>query len=364
MKILGWVGGGVLVFLTVFMLLTAGWERPPIDSTQSGYRGTGMVDVVNPRTRGADLAAQEAPPSQDPASSEGPRAGDVYQNVQVLGDLSVSEFTRLMQGITNWVSPEEGCAYCHEGGNFASDKPYTKKVSRRMIEMTQHINAQWKDHVAQTGVTCYTCHRGKNVPQYTWYPDQARDSFQGMAGWRDGQNAPDEDVALSSLPGDPFSPYLLEDTDIRVAEGTALPRGQGASIQATEHTYGLMMHMSESLGVNCTYCHNSRAFRNWEQSNPARVSAWHGIRMAREINNDYVDPLTEWLPPKRKDTQGNAQRVNCTTCHQGLPKPLNGAPMVADYPSLVGDAGEQEASAEAGGRESGAEAEVAEVTVE
>ena len=33
----------------------------------------------------------------------GPKAKDIYQNVQVLGDLSVGEFTRLMAAITQWV---------------------------------------------------------------------------------------------------------------------------------------------------------------------------------------------------------------------------------------------------------------------
>ena len=60
-----------------------------------------------------------------------------------------------------------------------------------------------------------------------------------------------------------------------------------------------MMHFSSALGVNCTYCHNSRAFFSWEESSPQRVRAWHGIRMVREMNNDYVDPTTDWLPPHR-----------------------------------------------------------------
>ena len=51
MKIAGWVAGAVAVFLTVFMFATAGWDRPPIGDDQTGYRGTGMVDVVNPRER-------------------------------------------------------------------------------------------------------------------------------------------------------------------------------------------------------------------------------------------------------------------------------------------------------------------------
>jgi len=35
-----------------------------------------------------------------------------------------------------------------------------------------------------------------------------------------------------------------------------LPSGNRSSIKQTEWTYSLMIHMSESLGVNCTYCHN------------------------------------------------------------------------------------------------------------
>ena len=60
--------------------------------------------------------------------------------MQVLGDLSVAEFTRTMASITEWVSPEEGCNYCHIPENLASDDIYTKVVSRRMLQMTQDIN--------------------------------------------------------------------------------------------------------------------------------------------------------------------------------------------------------------------------------
>ena len=54
--------------------------------------------------------------------------------------------------------------------------------------MTRHINADWKQHVAETGVTCYTCHRGKPVPQTSGSPSRARARAQGMAGNAPGQN--------------------------------------------------------------------------------------------------------------------------------------------------------------------------------
>jgi photosynthetic reaction center cytochrome c subunit len=338
MKIAAWLIGAILAALTAFMLLTAGWERPPIDTEQSGYRGTGMAEVINPRKEAA-LRQSQLPQIPEPAPlppDAGPRAGDVYQNVQVLGDLSVARFTRLMQGITEWVSPEQGCAYCHNLDNLAEDSVYTKIVSRRMLEMTQNINGNWQDHVKQTGVTCYTCHRGKNVPEYGWFnSDPEAEPVAGMAGWRNGQNRASPEVGLASLPEDPFGPYLDGNEEIRVVGDTALPDGDGsASIQATEWSYALMIHMSESLGVNCTYCHNSRGFSVWNESTPQRAQSWYGIEMARALNTEYVAPLSSVLPPERLGPTGEGQKVNCTTCHQGVNKPLYGEQMVDAYPSL------------------------------
>ena len=74
---------------------------------------------------------------------------------------------------------------------------------------------------------------------------------------------------------------------MRVNGTTALPESKGKPIQAAERTYGLMIHMSQGLGVNCTYCHNTRAISQWSQSTPQRVQAWHGIRMVRDLNAVY-----------------------------------------------------------------------------
>ena len=95
-----------------------------------------------------------------------------------------------------------------------------------------------------------------------------------------------------------------------------------------------MVHMSESLGVNCTYCHNTRNFQGWEESRPQRVTSWYGIRMARDLNNDYMEPLTKTFPEHRLGPKGDVAKVNCTTCHQGAFKPLYGAAMAKDYPEL------------------------------
>ena len=75
--------------------------------------------------------------------------------------------------MTTWVAPQQGCAYCHNVENLADDSVYAKKVARRMIQMTRHINQDWNPHVQTTGVICYTCHRGEPVPTNVWYEIRA-----------------------------------------------------------------------------------------------------------------------------------------------------------------------------------------------
>ncbi len=329
-----WIKRGLqLAGLSGLLLLTA-CERPPIDTVQHGYRGTGMVQVYNPRLLDERTPSNQPPVAQPAASSDGPKAGQVYQNVKVLGDLSVGEFTRLMVSMTNWIAPEQGCAYCHNPANLADDSKYTKVVSRRMVEMTQHINTDWKNHVADTGVTCFTCHRGQPVPQAVWFKSGEQPYGSNFMGDKAGQNSPAKVVNLSSLPNDPFTPFLLEAKEIRINGNTALPSGNRQSIKQAEWTYGLMTHMSQSLGVNCTFCHNSRSFATWEGGPPQRTTAWHGIRMARDLNLEYLEPLTAVFPEQRKGELGDVAKVNCATCHQGAYKPLNGASMLKDHPEL------------------------------
>ena len=324
-----------MVLVVAVALLLAACERPPMESVQRGYRGVGMVQIDNPKLTQNKLVANQAPAALPAVPDDGPRASETFQNVQVLGHLGVGEFTRLMTAITNWVSPEQGCNYCHVvGGDLASDELYTKVVSRRMLEMTQHINSKWQNHVAATGVTCYTCHRGQPVPGHIWFEGASSGGKNRLLASRYGQNIASDMVGFTSLPYDPFGSFLGAGNEIRVVSTTALPAGNTHNIKQTEHTYGLMMHLSEALGVNCTFCHNSRSFLSWDQSAPQRQTAWYGIRLVRDLNEDYLKPLAEQLPSNRLGPRGDAPKLNCSTCHQGVNKPLNGANMLQDYPSL------------------------------
>jgi photosynthetic reaction center cytochrome c subunit len=343
MKFGAYLIGGVAAFLlTIAMLFTAGWTRPPVHSEQTGFRGTAMDKIANPGAEAALKLANALPEIEiPPASPDGKKASEIYQNVKVLGDLSEEQFNRVMISIALWVAPQDGpnagCAYCHNTNNMAEDSNYTKIVARRMLQMTRHINTDWKPHVALTGVTCYTCHRGMPVPKYVWYHDEGPAHAGGFSEANYSMGHPNKVAGDASLPADALTPTLEGNAEIRVVGTRDLPGpGMGASIQTTEQTYSLMMYMSESLGVNCTFCHNTRAVSNWAQSTPQRVTAWHGIRLARDLNDNYLDPLKATFPEYRLGPLGDVAKIGCATCHQGINKPLYGVSMAKDYPELGG----------------------------
>jgi photosynthetic reaction center cytochrome c subunit len=342
-RILGQVAG----VLGVVVLLSA-CDRPPVGTIQRGPRGDAQVQVFNPREYQAAYEDFSIPESPPPADADGPRAKDVFQNVQVLGDLSATQMVRVMTSMATWVTGGEGCSYCHNLENPAEDTKYPKIVARRMLQMVRYINSHWKTHVGATGVTCYTCHRGNPVPANEWF-NNPRSVPQGeITGWHEQQAATFPSVvqgdghiaaaALGSLPPDPFTAYLEGDANIRVQPVDALPQnGAGESIQHAEWTYALMVTMSKSLGVNCNYCHNTQAFADWSKSSPARATAWYGIRMVRSLNNNFLKQVATVLPENRLGPMGDGPKLYCATCHQGIFKPMYGISMLKDYPELVGD---------------------------
>ena len=230
----------LLAGLASLGLLAGCGERPPVQTVQVGYRGTGMEQNYNPRLL-QNVAAANQIGSIQPAAAPVPlMAKDQYPGIEVLDDLTLTEFTRVMQSMSEWVAPkDQQCTYCHVGENFADASKYQYKVARSMLRMTREINSKWKDHVKDTGVTCHTCHRGNAVPQYTWYTDPGPRVELASIGSNAGQNTPvtalgTTTIAHSSLPYDPYSPFLLGDGNIRVETTSALPAGNRASIQQAE----------------------------------------------------------------------------------------------------------------------------------
>ena len=329
-----------LVVAASLGLLLSACEPGMKEWSQTGYRGAGLQQVVDVSSK-KKYAAIPAPPYVLEASMRGgERATAAYQNVKVLTDLSTEEFNHFMASMTTWVAPGDaegqGCNYCHNPENMASDEKYTKVVARRMIQMTRNLNNNWTSHVQATGVTCWTCHRGNNVPVNKWAFDPSGDDSNPMLrGNKHGQNTPLANVGYASLPHNAFANYFQGAQNIRVAASSPYPSGDHqVSLKEAEKTYGLMMHLSQSLGVNCTYCHNSQSFRAWNLSRAQRNTAWYGIRMVRDTNGGYITPLAAVFPAHRKGPLGDPYKVNCLTCHQGQSKPLGGVSMLPDYPYL------------------------------
>ncbi|MBW4035634.1 MAG: photosynthetic reaction center cytochrome c subunit [Proteobacteria bacterium] len=332
------IGGLALAVLAVLTL-----QRPPIHVEQDGYRGTGIQLISSPAATAAAFAINQAPEAL-PQNNAGPPAGSIYKNVQVLKNVPAGAFARIMVSMTQWVAPKQGCGYCHVSGNFASDAKYTKRVARRMIQMTIYTNAVWKSHVKNVGVTCYTCHRGNNNPQYVWFKSVEPPHATGLMATETGEARPSLAADGSALPYDPFTPFLVGkpkggvNAMINTAGTTALPDGNRMSIQQTNWTYALMMNFATSLGVNCEFCHESRNFGSWSESTPKRVTAYYGLHMVRGLNNNYMVPLTATFAHNLLGPSGDVAKVDCSTCHQGLAKPLYGAQMAKAFPYLQGPA--------------------------
>ena len=119
------------------MLLPAGCERPPVATDADA--ATAAPAWSRSTTRARPQRASAGEPGCRTRSTRGAaraarRRASVYKNVQVLGDLSVDEFTRLMVAITDWVSPAGGLRLLpRPGEDLAADALYTKVVARRMI---------------------------------------------------------------------------------------------------------------------------------------------------------------------------------------------------------------------------------------
>lgn len=325
---------GTAIFAVTALVV---WGYPfQTEAIQTGPRGTGMEVVKFPSTDPTAAGFYTEPPVKPEGGEQ--LAKDIYPDLKVLGDLTEDNFNRLMNAMAQWVAPDQGCAYCHgEEGDFASDAVYAKVVSRRMIEMTREINSAWADHVSPAGVTCYTCHRGRNVPSDIWFDIVPLNHT--MMGWAANQNQSTPLSQWTSLPSDALRKYLVEYEPIRVTPTSAQEPNKGtASIQQTERTFALMNYFSNALDVNCTFCHNTRAFGELDQSTPQQQQALLGIGMALELNNDYLLPLAGILPPDHlgKD-HADGPKVGCATCHKGFRQPLQGLQVIKDWPELATD---------------------------
>ncbi len=131
-----------------------------------------------------------------------------------------------------------------------------------MIQMVQHINADWQAHVAERASPATPATAATRCRRTSGSTTRARRTPSGMAETGDRQEHRRRvGRRQSSLPYDPFTPFLEKRSDIRVQVDDGAAGTDRQSIKQTEWTYALMIHFSQSLGVNCTYCHNTPVVR-------------------------------------------------------------------------------------------------------
>ena len=335
---IGVVGGAVVV-----AALLVSWGQPyATDSLQTGPRGTGMsvpefeTDLATPDPAIAGFLETTSAPIPPQGGEE--TAGEARENVPPgLENLTVDNYDRLLTAMRAWTGIPD---------LFADPASYQTAVGHTMIAMTQNINENWDAHVnanKQVGVTCYTCHRGQPVPDNIWF--RATPTVETMEGWSAVQNRVTPLSQYTSLPSDALEEYLVNYGVIAVHDLESRVENDIANdplIQQTERTYSLMNYVSNSLGVNCLFCHNSRAFYpSSGQITPQWSTANLGIQMVLELNNEYLIPIEGLLPPERLGpVHGDAPKVACKTCHQGYQQPLQGTNVIGDWPELATTTGE------------------------
>ena len=83
-----------------------------------------------------------------------------HKNLKVLKEEEVRPAMGAMRGALG-----QQCGFCHVQGDFASDDNAKKVVARQMMSMVNQINSGFPD--GKVHVSCYTCHRGKTMPEMT-----------------------------------------------------------------------------------------------------------------------------------------------------------------------------------------------------
>lgn len=301
------------------------------------------------------------------AWTEGVQAGQAWVqanpntvNVQVLAGMSSAQiWTYMQQYVSGGLGV--GCQYCHDLNNFAADTYPQKIAARNMLYLVGDLNANyvvdlpnWRGNYVQ----CATCHNNQpnnletvglqfinSVPPIDITVDPLDANGQAIT-----------DPALK--PAEIQNPLKLQDAilyyiynyqvwkpfdpaDPESGRGSlALTYEGGRTQEQVTINQNVMNYQAWSLGVGCTYCHNSRNFTAYELNAPSNlVNAASGYN---KLKAQQMMLMTTWLQANwatygaiAKDAvpsalEGGASKYSyrtiggqiynvpgCYTCHQG-----------------------------------------------
>ena len=243
-------------------------------------------------------------------SSESTQAVQAYiaefpepQNAQVLTGMTTSEIWGFM---TAYVAGglQVDCTYCHNINNFAADGAEIgddtvaarKDNARLHLQMVADLNQNWLTQLnniegkqpSGAQIICATCHLAEPLP----------------VAWPEN---------LHALPDDYRLP--LDNLDVLLVTGNL-----DVSLDAVQYNQHTMYHISESLGVGCTHCHNSRYLPSWEQ--PAKYYALTMLQMSQHIRDTYQESM-------------NGQEPSCYLCHRNQVRPPGAAQAEVFLPDVL-----------------------------
>ncbi len=114
---------------------------------------------------------------------------DKFTNLQVLPkDISKDQLVDIMRTFSHSLGVR--CDFCHEfkdeKPDFASDVKDEKNAARNMMKMVHTINTNYMpkleplpgEEKKQTGVNCWTCHRGEKEPAQGPPPEERKENTE------------------------------------------------------------------------------------------------------------------------------------------------------------------------------------------
>ena len=266
-------------------------------------------------------------------------------NVQVLTGMSSAQIWLYMQ---QYVSGGlgVGCQYCHNVNNFASDEYPQKLAARSMLYLVSDVNSQfivdlpnWKGNYVQ----CATCHNNQpnNLESFGEQFTKSVPNIPVVVDPLDEAGMPIIDPAQK--PEELRSPIGLQDAvlyyvynyqvwrpfdpaDPESGRGSlALTLEGGRTQDQVTINQNVMNYQSWSLGVGCTYCHNSRNFTAYELEPVGLPNAQYGYN---KLKTQRMMQLTTWL-------QDNWLNYGALP-KDGLPTALAGGASRFSYQTLNG----------------------------
>jgi len=251
--------------LLAILLAGCGSSAPPAAPPPPPKPALDPVSALEPNTDRESLAKFDW--SRETALSN---AEKMFANVMVQQGMTAERFMIGMLAMRDSLGVE--CKHCHVERQYPSDNLEPKKMARKMLVMTYHMNRE--GFAGEARVTCFTCHRGHNKPE------------------EQGEMPKPTGPVPAALTVTPEQEQQRAD---KVFKNLQVLGGRRAVMIPR-----IMHAFTVSLGVQCTHCHVDGA---WDKDDKAPKKRAREMLILTARANGIV--------------YGTSQGISCWTCHRG-----------------------------------------------